>query len=103
MRISIDMVKDIVPANQLCVIQLEDGLDWSKICPFLGVPVPKEEYPDRNEPEKFQAMVQEKLQPHVTAAFLKLGACVVPALGGMGWMAMKYGPSALKAISAAFA
>ncbi|KAJ5379551.1 hypothetical protein N7509_012670 [Penicillium cosmopolitanum] len=99
----INMVKETVPADQLCVIRLEDGLDWSKICPFLGVPVPKEEYPDRNEPEKFQAMVQEKLQPHVTAAFLKLGAFVVPVLGVVGWMGMKYGPFVFKAISSAFA
>lgn len=96
------MVKETVPANQMCVIQLEDGLDWSKICPFLGVPVPNEEYPDRNEPEKFQAMVQQELQPHITAAILKMGAFVVPVLGVVGWMGMKYGPVVFKAVSSAF-
>ena len=91
MAISIQMVKDVVPADRLCVIRLEDGLDWNSICPFLEVPLPDVEYPDRNEPAKFEALVHEKLNPHIYAAMLRLGAIVVPALGVFGWMAVKYG------------
>jgi len=87
------MVKDVVPADRLCVIRLEDGLDWNSICPFLEVPVPDVDYPDRNEPEKFEALVHEKLDPHIKLAMLRLGAIVVPALGVVGWMAVKYGHS----------
>lgn len=87
----IQMVKDVVPADRLCVIRLEDGLDWNSICPFLEVPVPNVDYPDRNEPEKFEALVHEKLDPHIKLAMLRLGAIVVPALGVVGWMAVKYG------------
>lgn len=94
------MVKETVPADRLCVIRLEDGLDWSSICPFLGVPVPKDEYPDRNEPEKFQALLHEKLQPYINAAMMKCGAVVVPVVGVVGWLAMKYTPLALRSFTA---
>ncbi|KAJ5112168.1 hypothetical protein N7532_000213 [Penicillium argentinense] len=90
----IKMVKETVPTDQICIIRLEDGLDWTKICPFLGVDVPKVEYPDRNEPEKFQAMVQEFLQPKLIAAAMRMSAVVVPVLGVLGWAGMRYGSSA---------
>ena len=38
---SIKRVKSTIPADRLCLIQLEDGIDWDTICPFLEVPVPK--------------------------------------------------------------
>lgn len=94
------MVKETVPKDRIIVIKLEDGLDWSKICPFLEVDVPKVEYPDRNEPEKFQALVQGALQPYINAALLRMSVVAVPTIGVAGWMAMKYGPSALRAVSA---
>ncbi|KAJ5218204.1 uncharacterized protein N7498_000303 [Penicillium cinerascens] len=58
-------VKAIVPADRLCHIQLSDGLNWEKICPFLDLPIPTEEYPDRNEPEKFKARVEGFLKSKV--------------------------------------
>jgi hypothetical protein len=77
----------------LCLIQLEDGLDWESICPFLGLPVPDQAYPDRNEPEKFKKLVEGFSQPKVVAATMRLGALVVPVVGVLGWAAVKYGPS----------
>lgn len=93
------MVKETVPADRLCVIQLEDGLDWNSICPFLGVPVPDAEYPDRNEPERFQALVQATLGPKINAAILRFSAVTVPVLGVLGWMGIKYGPVAWRAMT----
>lgn len=93
--ISIKKVKEIIPADRLCYIRLEDGLDWENICPFLGVPIPEEAYPGRNEPEKFQKLVQEFLRPKMMAAVMRISAVAVPAIGILGWAAVKYGPSAL--------
>ncbi|KAI9924688.1 hypothetical protein MW887_006540 [Aspergillus wentii] len=86
----LEKVKTTLPADRLCLIRLEDGIDWETICPFLGVPVPQVAYPGRNEPEKFQAMVQEALQPKVTAAMMRMGAVVVPVLGILGWASKSY-------------
>ncbi|KAJ5456574.1 hypothetical protein N7530_011848 [Penicillium desertorum] len=91
----IKKVKEIIPADRLCYIRLEDGLDWENICPFLGVPIPEEAYPGRNEPEKFQKLVHEFLQPKMMVAVMRLSAVAVPAIGILGWAAVKYGPPAL--------
>ncbi|KAJ5122778.1 hypothetical protein N7448_003911 [Penicillium atrosanguineum] len=91
-------VKDIIPADRMCLIQLKDGLDWEKICPFLGVPIPKDEYPDRNEPEKFQAMVQSFVQPKLTAAMIRFSLVAVPTFGTAVWATWKYGPSIVSGI-----
>lgn len=96
---SMKEVKAIIPADRLCLIQLKDGLDWEKICPFLGIPSPKEEYPDRNEPEKFQAMVQNFLQPKLTAAVVRLSLVAVPTFGVVAWGAWKYCPSVLSMLN----
>ncbi|UNI21305.1 hypothetical protein JDV02_007306 [Purpureocillium takamizusanense] len=68
----IAMVKRTIPADRLCHIQLENGLGWNEICPFLDVDVPDEEYPRGNEPEKFQALVGDWLRPRMASAALKL-------------------------------
>lgn len=94
-QLSIEKAKQIIPADRLCLIQLEDGLDWENICPFLGLPIPNQAYPGRNEPEKFKKLVEGFLQPKVTAAFMRLGAVAIPAVGVLCWAAIKYGSSAL--------
>ncbi|KAJ5334780.1 hypothetical protein N7452_007183 [Penicillium brevicompactum] len=91
----IEKAKQIIPADRLCLIQLEDGLGWENICPFLGLPIPNEAYPGRNEPEKFKKLVEGFLQPKVTAAFMRLGAVAIPTVGVLCWAAMTYGPSAI--------
>lgn len=96
---SINMVKKTIPADRLCIIRLEDGLDWEQICPFLGVPIPKEEYPRGNEPEKFKALMMGWISPRMKSAMLRLGAVVVPTVGVLAWAGMKYGPSMFAAIT----
>ncbi|CAI7612459.1 unnamed protein product [Penicillium manginii] len=91
----IKRAKSIIPEDRLCLIQLEDGIDWEAICPFLGVPVPKEDYPDRNQPEKFAFLLNEYLQPKVRTAMFRFGAVAVAALGIIGWTAITNGPSLL--------
>ncbi|CAI7640150.1 unnamed protein product [Penicillium pancosmium] len=88
-------VKSTIPADRLCLIQLEDGIDWDTICPFLGVPVPKEDYPDQNQPERFEYLLNEFLQPKVRTAMLRCGAVAVAAFGIIGWAAITRGPSIL--------
>lgn len=89
------MAKATIPADRLCLINLEDGLDWDTICTFLGVPVPKEDYPDRHQPEKFEFLLNEFLQPRIKTAIFRCGAMAVALLGATGWVAAKYGPSLL--------
>ncbi|KAJ5707158.1 hypothetical protein N7488_006959 [Penicillium malachiteum] len=87
--------KATIPADRLCHIHLDkDKLDWEAICSFLSVPVPKEDYPGRNEPEKFEIMVKDFLDPLIKTAMFRLGATVVGVLG-LGWSAFQYGPSFL--------
>jgi len=100
---SIKRAKATIPADRLCLINIEkESLDWEAICPFLELPVPKEPYPGRNEPEKFQAMVKEFVGPHVKAAALKFGVTALTALGVLGWASMKYGPSILASVNSYF-
>ncbi|KAJ5306005.1 hypothetical protein PENANT_c047G00889 [Penicillium antarcticum] len=86
----INLAKATIPADRLCLIQLEDGLDWEKICPFLDLPIPDVAYPNRNEPEKFQVMVEEFLQPKIIASVMRLSAVAIPVVGVLGWAAVKY-------------
>jgi hypothetical protein len=87
---SIKAVKNTVPKERLLVVKLEDGLGWEQICPFLGVPIPEEEYPRGNDVDNFQAMAQDYFKVRTRAAMLRFGALVVPALGVSGYLGWKY-------------
>lgn len=91
---SIKSVKETISADRLCLIQLEDGLGWETICPFLGLPVPDQAYPDRNEPEKFQVLVEGFITPRINTAIMRFSVVAVSTVGVVGWVAVKYGPSA---------
>lgn len=93
MYCSIKQVKETIPADRLCLIRLEDGLGWEQICPFLDKPIPKEPYPEPNDPKMFEAIVEELVNPCMKRATLRLGAIVVTVLGVVGWSSMKYWPS----------
>ena len=86
----IDMAKKTIPEDRLLHLRLEDGLGWEQICPFLGVPIPQEPYPGRNEPEKFQGLVKNYLGPKIQTAAIRLGAIVVPVIGVGIWAGMKF-------------
>jgi hypothetical protein len=47
------------PADRLLVISA--GAGWDPLCAFLGVPVPDEPYPHLNDPERFWARVQARI------------------------------------------
>lgn len=93
------MAKRTIPADRLCHIKLEDGLGWEQICPFLNMPIPDQEYPDRNEPARFQAIAAEFIQPMVTRAIVRFVTVAVPTIGVIGWAAIKYGPRLSAAVA----
>ncbi|KAF7181865.1 hypothetical protein CNMCM7691_001162 [Aspergillus felis] len=86
----IKAVKNTVPKERLLVIKLEDGLGWEQICRFLGVSIPEEKYPLRNDVGNFQAMAGAYFKERTRAAMLRLGALLVPALGVSGYLGWKY-------------
>ena len=89
---SIRMVKATIPADRRWDIQLDrDGLGWDDICDFLEVPRPEKEYPDRNEPARFQALFEKVIGPWVLSAALRCGVVLVVGLGVAVWAGMKYG------------
>ncbi|KAI8059209.1 P-loop containing nucleoside triphosphate hydrolase protein [Gongronella butleri] len=47
----IEQVKKDIPAERLLIMNLGDG--WDKLCPFLGKPIPDEEYPVSNSTAEF--------------------------------------------------
>lgn len=89
------MAKEVIPADRLHIITLENGVDWEDICPFLGLPIPDEPYPMPNDPANFKKMVDGFLKPRMRAAIIRLGAVALPALGVAGWVSFKYGPMLL--------
>ncbi|KAJ5660311.1 hypothetical protein N7507_006762 [Penicillium longicatenatum] len=99
----IKRAKATIPADRLCLINIEkDNLDWEAICPFLDLPIPKEPYPGRNDPAKFQALVQGFMEPLVKAAALRCGVTALMTLGVLGWASMKYGPTLLASVDRYF-
>lgn len=92
------MVKRVIPADRLCHIRLEEGLGWEQICPFLGVPIPDQEYPDHNAPDKFEAIVQGVVKPMLTRAVIRFATICIPVVGVLGWGIMKHGSSLPHAI-----
>ncbi|KAE8373850.1 hypothetical protein BDV26DRAFT_271010 [Aspergillus bertholletiae] len=95
----ISMVKKVIPADRLCVIKVEEGLGWEQICPFLGVPTPSQEYPDRNEPARFQAIAEGVMTPMFARALIKLATVSIPIVGVMAWVVMKQGSSLSRIIA----
>jgi len=52
-------VKDAVAPERLLVFDVKQG--WEPLCAFLGVPVPDEPYPRLNDPGRFWARVQARI------------------------------------------
>ncbi|KAI9496898.1 P-loop containing nucleoside triphosphate hydrolase protein [Zychaea mexicana] len=46
-------VKEHVPQERLLALKLEEGINWDKMCAFLGKPVPAEPYPRINSSKEF--------------------------------------------------
>jgi len=77
------MVRSLVPATQLCIIKLEDGLGWPQICPFLDCKTPDVAYPRGNDPDEFGKLVEGFMMKHWVSSFTKAVAVVLP-IGGLG-------------------
>jgi hypothetical protein len=45
-----EMIKQVVPADQLLVMDLQEG--WQPLCRFLDKPVPREPFPRLNDSEE---------------------------------------------------
>lgn len=91
-------MKEIIPADRLCLIQLEDSLGWEKICPFLDVQIPEDAYPGRKEPQKYKKIVEGFLQPKIIAAAMRLSTVAIPTVGILGWAAVKFAPCLFDAL-----
>ncbi|KAE8165696.1 Tubulin/FtsZ, GTPase domain-containing protein [Aspergillus tamarii] len=77
-------IKETLPKDRLLVVKLEDGLGWEQICPFLDQPIPEEQYPRGNEPDKFHRIVGDYMEPRVKAAMVNFGAMVTATAGIAG-------------------
>lgn len=90
------MAKTVIPADRLHVIDLDNqGCDWKDICPFLGLPIPEEDYPMPNDPANFNKLVDGFLKPRMKAAAIRLGVVAFVSLGVVSWAALNYGPGLL--------
>ncbi|KAH8681036.1 P-loop containing nucleoside triphosphate hydrolase protein [Xylariales sp. PMI_506] len=77
--------KKLVPPEQLKCVVLEEGLGWEEICPFLGLPIPEEEYPRGNDPLEFKGIVEDCLAPGIKKALFSTGAALVGTLSIGAW------------------
>ncbi|KAI2641023.1 hypothetical protein GGS21DRAFT_353898 [Xylaria nigripes] len=73
--------KDLVPADRLLVVRLEDGLGWEQICPFLEVDTPAIPYPRVNDTKQFQAHSKRMTQSGQRKATWFIGAVGVVGFG----------------------
>ena len=87
---SIRTIKETLPKDRLLVVKLEDGLGWEQICPFLDQPIPEEQYPRGNEPDKFHRIVGDYMEPRVKAAMVNFGAMVTATAGIAGYLGWRY-------------
>ena len=54
-----DEVKNTVPADKLLVFRPEEG--WGPLCEFLGVPVPDQPYPKKNQRKEFHEQISRMI------------------------------------------
>ncbi|KAI9491219.1 P-loop containing nucleoside triphosphate hydrolase protein [Zychaea mexicana] len=55
-------VVENVPADRLLVLDLRDGINWDKLCAFLGKPIPDEPYPRINSTQSLNKEYQQMLK-----------------------------------------
>lgn len=82
-------VKRLVPPEQLKVCKLEDGFGWDEICPYLGVPVPDEEWPSLNTPEEFGEVAAPKLKTAFMKGMLGTTSIIAPIVAVGLWYLRK--------------
>ncbi|ORY61417.1 uncharacterized protein BCR38DRAFT_347959 [Pseudomassariella vexata] len=78
-------VKEIVPADKIYVVRLEDGLGWEQLCPILERNIPNDPWPMRHNADEFKQVMGRPLGPGATRAMSRLAAVLVPAMGVGAW------------------
>lgn len=63
-----EMVRRLVPADQLLIFQLDEG--WEPLCCFLGVPVPDVPFPRINDKDSIMRLGKKRSR-EITVALLK--------------------------------
>lgn len=69
--------------------KLEDGFGWDEICPYLGVPVPDEEWPSLNTPEEFGEVAAPKLKTAFMKGMLGTTSIIAPIVAVGLWYLRK--------------
>ncbi|MGD1877508.1 MAG: sulfotransferase family protein [Kiloniellaceae bacterium] len=54
-----ELVKAVVPANRLLVVDIVKGEGWEKVCPFLSLNVPSASFPHGNERSALARFVRD--------------------------------------------
>ncbi|OAQ97018.1 hypothetical protein LLEC1_03895 [Akanthomyces lecanii] len=81
-----ELIRRLVPKDRLLDVKLEDGFGWEQICPFLGIPIPKEKYPRGNAPAEFDKLLSSFIGGRLTVtAYKVLGSLVIPAVAIGAW------------------
>jgi hypothetical protein len=57
----VEEVRKRVPADRLLVYNVAEG--WAPLCAFLGVPVPREPFPNVNDSEEFLRLWRRRMAP----------------------------------------
>ena len=52
-------VKNHVPKDQLLVYRITEG--WAPLCEFLGVPIPDEDFPNKNKRKEFKEQISKMM------------------------------------------
>lgn len=80
------MARRLLPEQKLLSVKLEDGFGWEQICPFIGVPIPKDKYPRGNAPAEFDILLGTFIGDRLKAIARKvIGFGVVPAVAVGAW------------------
>ncbi|KAI1498634.1 hypothetical protein F5X99DRAFT_392935 [Biscogniauxia marginata] len=83
-------VKELVPAEKLHVVRLEDGLGWEQLCPVLGEDVPDQKWPTRHSADEFKVIMGAPLVTGARGAMVKLTTLSVAILGVGAYLVMSY-------------
>jgi hypothetical protein len=71
-------VRRAVPEDRLLVMDIAEG--WEPLCQFLGRKVPEGKFPKVNDGSELEEVVKR-----VVRTCLLVWACILGAIGGMGW------------------
>ncbi|KAH8649866.1 hypothetical protein BX600DRAFT_528863 [Xylariales sp. PMI_506] len=77
-------VRDLIPEKQRLILNLDNGLGWEDMCPFLEKPVPDVPYPRGNAPAEFQKLADQLLVPRIKRGMAIIASVVLVPLASVG-------------------